>query len=340
MGRLVTLAGLLCATAAGGADPPTREQLLEWVRDLESPNFRARDQAARNLRKAGADAAPTLGRAVKSASAEVSATALRLLGEMADGSDTHAESAARRQLRRLADGEGSTAADAWAILARKENRFRLQLLFAGASYREERGKVTFINLDDVTDLASVLPILKDFPELEVLSISNRRFTDGHAKHLADLRNLRDLNLYRSNIGDEGLVHLAKIRYLSWLPIGETRITDNGLKVLGGMTRLQYLGLRGNNVTDAGLAHLRKLTDLTGLHLGETKVTDAGLRRLAGMTRLRALYLHDTAVTDAGLDRLKDFKDLRLLDLKKTKTTAAGRARLKEALPELQLSHSE
>ena len=193
-----------------------------------------------------------------------------------------------------------------------------------------------IDLDDVADLETVLPLLKNFPEIETLSISNKRFTDAGSAHLAELPNLQDLNLYQSNIGDEGLKHLTGLKNLRRIPMGETRVTDKGLKIISGMTELEYIGVRGNDVTDAGVAHLKDLTSLRGLYLGQTKITDDGLKHLASLTRLRDLYLHTTGITDAGLEHLTGLKDLRDLYLAKTKTTEDGHAKLKLALPDVDI----
>lgn len=336
MRRLPALVVLLLVAATGRADPPTAEAIQNWIRDLDSSTFRTRETAAKQLRQAGADAAPALAKAAKTGSAEVSDRALRLLGEMAEGNDAKVEAAARRQLRRLADGESRVATDAKLILNRRRNAALAALLFAGVAYDEVKSEITRIDFDNSSNVPGVVPLLKEFTEVESISASTGRFGDAQAKYLADLPNLRDLNLYQSSIGDEGLKHLTGLTNLRWLPMGGTKVTDAGLKVISGMTQLEYVGVRGDNVSDAGLVHLKGLTNLTGLYLGETKVTDAGLKHIAGLARLKTLYLHNTAVTDAGLEHLKDLKDLRDLYLAKTKTTAAGRARLKEALPELRI----
>src|SRR3954447_2997431 len=183
MRRLLAPAVLLVAAALGRADPPTADELQAWIRDLDSPTFRTRDDAARKLRVAGSDAAPALAKAAKTGSAEVADRALKLLGDMADGADTKAQAAAKRQLRRLADGESRAAADARLLLNRKRNQLLTQMLFAGVAYDEEDGRVSGIDLDNSNDVPTVVPLLKEFPELETLSASTRRFTDAEAKHL-------------------------------------------------------------------------------------------------------------------------------------------------------------
>jgi Leucine-rich repeat (LRR) protein len=334
--RTLALAVILLTAAAGRSDSPNVDAIQGWIRDLDSSSFRTRETAAKQLKQAGADAAPALAKAAKTGSAEVSDRALRLLGEMAEGNDSKAEAAARRQLRRLADSESRVAADARLILNRRRNAALAALLFAGVAYDEVGSEITRIDFDNSSNVPVTVPLLKEFPEIESVSASTSRFTDAQAKYLADLPNLRELDLYRSNISDEGLKHLTGLKNLRWLPMGGTKVTDAGLKVISGMTQLEYVGVRGDNITDAGLVHMKGLTELTGLNLGETKVTDDGLKQLAPLTRLKSLYLFGTGITDAGLEHLKDFKDLRDLYLAKTKTTAAGRARLKEALPDLRI----
>jgi Leucine-rich repeat (LRR) protein len=333
---LLPTAALLLSVAAVRADPPTADQIQSWIRDLDSSTFKTRDLAMRGLRQAGADAAAPLAKAARNGSTEVADRALRLLGEMADGSDAKAEAAARRHLHRLADSESNVAGEARTLLNRKRNRLLTQLSFAGATYRDTSDGLVYLDLDDARDLEGALRILKFFPEIEELTISNKLFNDKSAVHLAELPNLRYLNLYRSNIGDEGLKHLTGLKNLRKLPMGETRVTDKGLKIISGMTQLEYVGVRGDNVTDAGVAHLKGLTNLTGLYLGETKVTDKGLAELAPLNKLQLLILNETAISDTGLEHIKGFKDLKQVTLTRTKTTKEGQARLKEALPECEI----
>ena len=115
---------------------------------------------------------------------------------------TPTPSAGRRRVR--------AAADARLLLNRKRNQILAQFLFAGVAYDELDAGVTRIDLDNSNNVPGVVPLIKEFPEVESISASTSRFTDAEAKHLADLPNLRDLNLYRSSIGDEGLKHLAEV----------------------------------------------------------------------------------------------------------------------------------
>ncbi len=336
MSRLVAILVIALFAASIRSEPASDQQIRDWIRNLDDSSYRKRDQAAKHLQQAGPAAVAELAKAAKKGSAEVSDRAMRILGSLADGSNAKAVAAARRQLRRLADGDSHVAETARKLLNRKRYAAITQLTFASASYRENKDGMVYVDLDHVTDLATVLPALQAFPELEQLAIGNKRFTDALAAKLPEMPNLRAFNLYQSNIGDEGLEQLTRFKNLRELPIGETRITDKGLKTIGRMTQLEYLGLRGDKITDGGLSHLKDLKNLTGLYLGETKVTDQGLRQLVPLTKLQWLILEDTAISDAGLEHLKGFKDLRRLNLTRTKTTPEGRKRLKEALPDLEI----
>ncbi len=334
MVRLLVAFGIGAAAFA----QPKVDPIPAWIADLDSANFKKRDEASRQLAEAGESAVKPLAKIARAGSAEASDRAMRILGAMADGSDAKAELAARKELRKIADLDAPLAAEARVLLNRRRNNAIAVLADedSGVAYQETRDGITRVDLSNATNLDKVLPVLKEFPEIDYVDGGSTNLTGRHAKHFADLPNLRDLNLYRSKIDDAGLKHLTSLKYLRRLPMGESLVTDEGMKTIGTMTQLEYVGVRKTKVTDAGLAHLKDLTDLTGLYLGETTVTDAGLKHLAPFTKLATLYLHDTAITDGGLDRLHGLKNLREVYLTNTKTTPAGRQRLKDAVPEVEI----
>jgi hypothetical protein len=105
----------------------------------------------------------------------------------------------------------------------------------------------------------------------------------------------------------GLKNLAPLSQLREINLNRTAITDNGLKELAGLTELRSLVLGSTAVTDDGLRELARLSKLTALQLPETKVTDAGMQHLAGLTQLRTLNVRGTQVTEAGLKELAGLK---------------------------------
>ena len=68
------------------------------------------------------------------------------------------------------------------------------------------------------------------------------------------------------------------------------------------------------------------------------MTDAGLENLKALTELETLGLAGTQVTDAGLPYLKGLAKLLSLNLGHTKVTEEGVRKLKQGLPDCQISH--
>ena len=79
--------------------------------------------------------------------------------------------------------------------------------------------------------------------------------------------------------------------------------DVGFDENNSVVKVRFKG-PGSKVTDDGLVHLKGLTNLQFLSLSRTKVTDAGLVHLKGLTKLQYLHLSDTKVTDEGVKKLK------------------------------------
>ncbi len=91
--------------------------------------------------------------------------------------------------------------------------------------------------------------------------------------------IRHLVLSRTQVSDEGLLHLKKLTSLSGLYISGTQITDAGLVHLKELNKLEELDLSDTQVTDDGLIHLKELTNLAVLTLSGTQVTDDGVEKL-------------------------------------------------------------
>ncbi len=203
-----------------------------------------------------------------------------------------------------------------------------RLKSGGATVVVENGQVVRLGLEKkVEDLAALLPLLRDLPELTLLNIQNETMSDALMAQLKGLPKLATLGLSSAAIGDEGLKALKTLHALRALTLGGTSTTDAGLATIAGLTQLESLGLRGTGITDAGLAQLKTLTNLTSLGLSATNVTDAGLAQLENMTNLTELGLAETKVTDAGLSHLTKMTKLQVLNLRGDAITDAGLAKI-------------
>lgn len=334
-----TIASVLLLLAAtvlmGNPKPvpaPTSAEVRDAIRDLEDEQFRVRNNAVKKLIAAGKNAIGPLEKAAESGPIGTADRAVKILAELAFREGKEAMPEAREALHRLGRSKSQVREQAREVLKRNRGLVMDQMQKSGARFQFDDDRVRAVYLDAVEDLKSVLPLLREMPEIEEVSVSTKKFGDDEMKHLLPLENLKWLNLYSSNIGDESLKLLKHFPKLESVPMGSTNVTDEGLKHLAGLTQLEYLGLRANNVTDAGLVHLTKLTNLTGLTLQETKVTDAGLVHLMNMAKLDQLRLQTTAITDVGLEKLYPLKALRRIELGGTKVTADGVEKLRNEIP--------
>ena len=180
----------------------------------------------------------------------------------------------------------------------------------------------------------------------------RNCTDSALEELASIAaHLDKLNLRRSEVTDEGLVHLQGFPKLESLFLNSTSITDAGLSNLRHVPLLRDLRLNETSVTDAGLVHLKTLKQLRTLVLDDTRirgtgfgnigclphveelwlqsteVDDAALQELAKCRNLKTLYFADAPITDKGLMEIAKLLQLERLSLMHTKVTDEGLKRL-------------
>lgn len=184
---------------------------------------------------------------------------------------------------------------------------------AGVEQLKVLPRLEDINLQrtNITDVS--LKTFQGFPALKRLRIVRTNVTDEGLVHLKGMTQLELLNLKDCiGVSDQGLAHLADLKRMRNLTVWGSQVTDEGLKHLAGLTNLKALGLDNTQVTDEGLQHLVKLTSLTELKMYETFITDAGLVALAGMTELSKLQVRGTGVQDAGLAHLKHLSKLKQL----------------------------
>ena len=186
--------------------------------------------------------------------------------------------------------------------------------------------------------------LAELTSIEELSLTSRRhFTDDGLKHLSAMRNIRDLNLYDTRVGDAGLAHLQDLTNLRSVVLGETKVknglehlkkaakleglwlnrshvTDESLRSMRHFPALQTLNLEATNISDDGIAHLQNLKHLEILWLADTELTDQSCKHFANLTSLTVLDLNDTKVGNAGIKQLRALAHLRELRLRNTQVT--------------------
>ena len=95
--------------------------------------------------------------------------------------------------------------------------------------------------------------------IEKITLNDTKVKDDDLEKLAGLKSLRSLSLYRTDVGDNALAHVAAIPNLEELELSYTRVTDQGLPRLKDLRRLNKLYLYGTNatVTDDGVKSLQQ-----------------------------------------------------------------------------------
>jgi Leucine-rich repeat (LRR) protein len=150
-----------------------------------------------------------------------------------------------------------------------------------------------------------LAMMSQFPRLKKLRLSQCQFENEGLAHLTKVTTLEDLDLSENNsINDSGMPHLAGLKKLKRLNLWRTFVGDPGVEKLAGLTAMEWLNLDNSQISDDSLKHLSGMSKLSFLHLGSTLVSDAGLPALNGLSSLKALKVTRTAVTEEGVAELK------------------------------------
>lgn len=102
-----------------------------------------------------------------------------------------------------------------------------------------------------------------------------QLTDDDLKVLIDCQSLSNLDLQRSPITDNGMVHIGKIASLTRLNLGYTSVTANGLMHLRSLNNLHSLDLTGTSIViDDAINHIQTLASLRWLDLRMTPMTES------------------------------------------------------------------
>jgi hypothetical protein len=171
--------------------------------------------------------------------------------------------------------------------------------WSGGSWRINLGSPKFDN----DELAGLIDALQPAERLDLYLQYSGVADDGLAQ-LAQLPQLGNLSL-GCRITDHAWPCLVQFTGLTGLHFFKSKLTDGPLENLEHLTQLRSLALECKKITDAGIAHLACLPDLEFLDLRETKLTDAGTVHLTGMTKLRDLWISGPGVSADGERRLKE-----------------------------------
>jgi len=198
-------------------------------------------------------------------------------------------------------------------------------------------------IDDIANVASVTSLnlsgskavtdaglhrLAQLTNLRRLDLSGTAITDRGLVILRSLPKIESISLAMTHITDEGITHLASCDALEHVDLSWTRTGDNAVRALAGKRRLHHFR-SGNGVTDAGLMLLHEIPMFKTWHGGEVRMSLLGYKASPSYLFLRGPF------TDHGMQHLRGLDGLFALNLDDSglNLTAAGLAPL-VSLPNL------
>jgi hypothetical protein len=199
--------------------------------------------------------------------------------------------------------------------------------------------------------------LKHWTSIERLDLARRALSAIHLMSLADLENLRDLNLHHNirmtddqshllphwpklerlnlsatSITGSGFDYLERYTTLKDLELSNLTLAQGALKALTTQN-IESLGLRYSRFPSAGLKSIGQLKGLKELFLTGYS-SRIQLQPLLALSKLESLSLGAIKITDKDLITLSQLKSLKHLDLWSTPITDR-KLQLLSRLPNLQ-----
>lgn len=191
---------------------------------------------------------------------------------------------------------------------------------------------TNITDEDVRSLSEMKPV-----RIRSLNLSNTNITDGAMKHIASLRDLREVDLRHTRITDEGFAKLRRCKLLLNVQVFGTGVSYDALAALEkaqptevyfcqtkALAELEKLGVEcggvpilnnvevgldigGGGGIGRGLAALRVFAD-------GARFTATDFAHLSWCKELESLGLCDCQIPAGGISRLRTLANLRTLRL--------------------------
>src|SRR5262249_30720574 len=107
-----------------------------------------------------------------------------------------------------------------------------------------------------------------------VSLARTWATDNDVQRLADLTELRRLDLSLTYVSDSGIESLQKLSKLEDLNLFAAEfITDAAVASLRSNKALRRLNLRGTDITDTSMQYIGELTRLQVLDVNQTQISD-------------------------------------------------------------------
>ncbi len=178
-------------------------------------------------------------------------------------------------------------------------------------------------------------VLARLKRLETLFVPT--IDDAVAKELANITTLQNITAEHTDITEAGGAALAELQQLRKLELRSATLGPNALAQVAKLPHLEVLILAGAQLDDPQLAELSNAPSLRELDLFETKVGDDGMAHVGRIAPLEQLRIANTAVGDAGLKHLAALQNLKKIRFKGSQITFEGRYAAKQFLPHVEFA---
>ena len=159
----------------------------------------------------------------------------------------------------------------------------------------------------------VLPVAQNSNYLTANFVAHPITTKEDLQLLSGLKKqLIELKLSYSNIGDSALATIATFKTLRRLSLDHTAVSDAGIVELKSLDKLEYLNLVATKVSTAGILQLNKLRSLHSLFIYQAKVQRSdwpALQKAFPQTHIDSGgYSVESLPTDTMVMKAKKYQD--------------------------------
>ena len=172
---------------------------------------------------------------------------------------------------------------------------------------------------------SGMEYLANASELDSLLIQDFKITSQSGAHIAKLKKLTQLEIFRcQGFGSEGVLALKGLGLQRLTLRDLPDVSDQAMVVLTDLPKLKKLYLHElGSLSDEGLKNLASLKSLELLDIWSlSSMSDATVEVIAALPNLRELGIRSTSITDASIDKLMAMPKLQSLTLKDNASVTA------------------
>jgi Leucine Rich repeat len=178
---------------------------------------------------------------------------------------------------------------------------------------------------EIFDIPATIDLYNGNNPLKGKGGRNELVTDAWLQKLSGISTLRRIDLANCAIQGEGLKHIAGLRDLRELNLTLTPVNDNALQHLSRLTELRFLGLASTQCTGTGFVHLKELRLLANVNFHFTPLNDAGLQAISQLPISDRLWFAHTHFTDEGAKSLAALTKLKRCGIGSAEKASSGEA---------------